>query len=255
MTFLTNCSEDNHNFRIVKNGGMLDSIIEYEGGMQKGMIICYYPDGKTIKWSERTDGVMQVGVEIFYYPSGKISHYCSSENQFGVWYKKAFYENGRVKGLDFHDFMRGGVKFGNSYFYYSNGVMHYYNCLTFDGECMYVIVKDSLGNQIKEVGVTFDPSIHCNVKTDSVKLNKEINFDLIVARPPSKVSKLIVYDLNEKMKILSKQIIYPYTFLVRLNRTYKESGIKYISIVGELYNKNGELVLRDSAGKQLLVQN
>ena len=49
MTFLTNCSEDNHNFRIVKNGGMLDSIIEYEGGMQKGMIICYYPDGKTIK--------------------------------------------------------------------------------------------------------------------------------------------------------------------------------------------------------------
>ena len=158
MIFFTNCSEDKHRYREVKRGGMLDSIIEYEGGMQKGMIICYYPDGKTIKWSERTDGDMPIGVQVFYYPSGRISDYASNGGKFGIWYVKNFYENGFLKSIHCHFFSKKSGSIGTVYDYYRNGAMHRYNCLTYDGECMYVILKVLLNNEhfIKEIIVNIN---------------------------------------------------------------------------------------------------
>jgi hypothetical protein len=244
--------------------GCLDSPIKdtfyYESGKKKKEI--FY------RSSEPTSKYKEVG----YYESGKIKGVSLFENgkkndwefnyyENGNLKNKKYYEDGNINGycfwfktnghIDNKSFWLNGKEYGDVFFYYDNQKLELYNAIDFENKNFYVLSYDSVGNKLKEDGVTFSPvflyspynSEKLFVWRDTLKTDVSAKILITIARPPKTNTEIQIEVRYMNLKEPSKLIELPIKDCSAIWKPELTNKGNYkIKVVGKITDKSGILL-------------
>jgi hypothetical protein len=179
----------------------------------------------------------------YYFQNGQLDSDLNYTDDLLEGEQKWYHENGK---LNLHAFYVRGREYGSLTSYNDQGGLQHYNCIDFYNGTVYVLKFDSLGNKIKEEGVVFSPNIKSEPKdTSQWKVNIPMQFEITVAEPPGYKANLWTrYMLAGKVTNRKLHSIENSTAVEK--NSFSQPGKYNLIIIGELRDKSGAMIRRDS---------
>jgi antitoxin component YwqK of YwqJK toxin-antitoxin module len=206
--------------RYYDRNGKLREEIDYKNGLKDGWIKIYYPDGKMEGKGQFKDGLRE-GLKFLYYDNEKLKEESN-------WLKDR--------------------AFGNAYFFYKNGKIETFNSYDFHEHNRYLIKYDSNGAKLREEGTVLGQLL-LNSPFDSVVINKEMIAKISVAVPPERSVKVVVVESKG-----TKMVDLPVNNNLALyTKVFAVKGKQNFTVVGEMTDKMGNVIKRDSISTVVLV--
>jgi len=186
----------------------------------------HYEDGKQISkiWLVNDSAN---GVGFYYNKQGMIE----SENfyyQHNPLMTKFFYSNGAIRLIDFYD-----------------------NRVAF-----YAIEYDSTGKKLDEKGVVFAHNFISNQKLDSIKIETPFEIKIPVVFLPEYITNIQIVKFNTKKDVYDLKDSLPIKKYFAIYQTFfKAPGRQMLGIAGELSDRKGKIIRRDTLYQQINVIN
>lgn len=204
----------------------------------------YYSNGalKTIiAYTRRNNITYSIGIEM--YKNGNINKILNFKNGKREGLTKFFYPNGEMKSIDRY---LNGYKIGSAYFFYENGKLKAYNCFDLAGSDFYVMLFDSTGNKLKDIGSIISENIAVRLDT-VINGEKVFKFELFVASPPHYrvLVEIGQYSIEKGIFQLKSHDIDDNSLLINLT-TDKTNRSKLIAIGHLLNDETGKEIKSDT---------
>lgn len=216
-------------------------------------IVTYYPN-KSIaeKYYVKSDSIKE-GQFISYYKNGSIKGKCFFKNDKLDSIYKVYYEDGKLE--DSLNYSKGYL-FGEQFYFYSNSTLRKYAVVDGFDDVIYVLIYDSLGNEIKREGMAISPNIYCDVCNNHGKVNvgKTVLLNLMCSTPPDTEIEIYYGEILNPLGNLKKEkLSIKQNNAIAQEIAFTKKGVCKFYFIGVLKNKNGQIIARDSIFKELEV--
>jgi antitoxin component YwqK of YwqJK toxin-antitoxin module len=226
--------------------GILTSEIYYiNDSIKHGLARYYFENGRIQREVEFVNGNRE-GWDKRYKPNGILERKTYFIGGVAEGEDYVYYDDGTVNTFQHFN---NGSGYGSTYFYYPNGKLETYRCTDFFGDVIYVVKWNTTGEKVKEAGVVFSRNFYIDGvdSTAVVRVNQDVAIQVTVAEPPDTKASISMGLITGDGKRKYLEVLSIGNNTANYTHRFSEIGSYDIVTIGELKNKNGSLVRRDSA--------